>query len=105
MDDLQRSNEDLDRLFIITEVLTQHIRYQHIYIYMCNILAYLIDSLSHIRQVAICTMDYVDVTTTNVLSPEILPVADLRNMLKHIESDLSPTMHLPLSLDNTLPFY
>ena len=57
------------------------------------------------RQVAIHTMDYVDAATTNVLSPDILPVAKLRNMLKHIESELPPTMHLPISSDNTLHFY
>ena len=86
---LQRSNEDLNRLFNITEVLTQCIRYQQMYIYMCTILAYLRDSLTYMRQVAIHTMDYVDAATTNILSPDILPVDDLRNMLRHIESELS----------------
>ena len=51
------------------------------YIYMHTILAYLIDSLSDMRQVAIHTMDYVGAATTNILSPDILPVEDLRNML------------------------
>ena len=40
IDTLQRSNEDLDGLFNIREVLTQCIRYQHMYIYMYTILAY-----------------------------------------------------------------
>ena len=31
-------------------------------------------------------MDFVDAATTNVLSPDILPVEDMRNMLWHIES-------------------
>ena len=44
IDALLRSNEDLDKLFNITEVLTQHIRYQQMYNYMCTILAYLRDS-------------------------------------------------------------
>ena len=39
VDALQRSNEDLDRLFNITEVLTQCIRYQQMYIYMHIVLA------------------------------------------------------------------
>ena len=86
MDALQRSNEDLDGFFNITETLMQCIRYQQMYIYMCTILAYLRDSLTYMRQVAIHTMDYVDAATTNVLSPNILPVEDLRNMLRHIES-------------------
>ena len=36
IDALQRSNEDLDRLFNITEVLTQCIGYQQMYIYKCT---------------------------------------------------------------------
>ena len=105
MDVLQRSYEDLDTLFNITEVLTQCIRYQHIYIYMHTILAHLRDSLTYMRQVAIHKMNYVDTATTNVLSPDILPVKDLRNMLRHMESELLPMMYLTISLDNTLHFY
>ena len=103
MDALQRSNEDLDRHFNITEVLTQHIRYQQMYIYMHTILAYLRDSLTYMRQVAIHTMDYV--ATINVSSPDILPVAHLRDMLKNIECEWPSTMHLTISSDNTIHFY
>ena len=52
------------------------------YIYMCTTLAYLRDSLTYMRQSAIQIRDYMDVATTNELSPDILPVEDLRNMLK-----------------------
>ena len=55
-------------------------------------------------QVAI-QMDYVDAATTNILSLYILSVEDLRNMLRHIKSELPSTMHLPISLDNTLHFW
>ena len=71
----------------IIEVLTQCIRYQQMYIYMCTMLAYLRDSLTYMRQVAIHTMDYVDAATTNMLSLDILAMGDLRSMLKHIESE------------------
>ena len=81
MDALQRSNEDLYRLFNITEALTQCIKTQQMYIYMCTILAYLRGCLTYMRQVAIHMMDYVDAATTNVFSPDILPLEDLRNML------------------------
>ena len=50
-------------------------------------------------------MDYVDAATTNILSPDILSVEDLRSMFRHIESELASTMHLPISSDNTLHFY
>ena len=63
----QRSNEDLNRLFNITDILTQHIRYQQMYIYMCTILAYLRDSLTYMRQAAIHKMDYVSAATTSIL--------------------------------------
>ena len=101
---LQRSNGDSDRLFNITETLAQCNRYQQMYIYMCTILAYLRDSLTCMRHVAIHTMDYVDSATTNVLLSDILPVEDLRNMLGHIESEFPSMMHLPISSDNTLHF-
>ena len=50
-------------------------------------------------------MDYADVATINVLSPDILPVEDLRNMLRHVESELPSMMPLPISSDKTLHFY
>ena len=72
---------------------------------MCTILAYLRESLINMRQVAIHTMDYADAAITNILSPDILPVEDLRNLLRHIDSKLLSTMHLPISSDDTLHFY
>ena len=50
-------------------------------------------------------MDYIDAATTGILSPHILPVQDLRKMLKYIEDTLPSTMHLPISLEDTLHFY
>ena len=57
------------------------------------------------RQVAIHMMDYINAATTNIFSPDILPVEDRRSMLRCRESELPSTMHLPMSLDNTLHFY
>ena len=50
-------------------------------------------------------MDYVDTATTGTLSPHILPIADLKQMLCHIEESLPTTMHLPVSSEDTLHFY
>ena len=102
MDALQRSNEDIDRLLNITEALIQHIGYQQMYIYMCTILR---DYLTYMKQVAIYTMDYVDAATPNVLTPDIFPVEELSNMLRHRESEFHSMIHLPISSDNTLHFY
>ena len=87
------------------EVLTHHIRYQQIYIYMHTTLAYPRVSLTYVKKVTKHTMDYVDAATTNKLSPEIFPVEELRKMFRHIESSLPSTVHLPISSDDTLHFY
>ena len=50
-------------------------------------------------------MDYIDAATSSILSPHILPVEDLREMLMHTEAELPSTMHLPVSLDDTFHFY
>ena len=50
-------------------------------------------------------MDYVDAATSNILSPDILPVEDLKNIHRHIESETPSTMHLPITSDDTLHFY
>ena len=51
------------------------------------------------------TMAYIDAATSGTLSPHILPVMDLQKMLLHISDTLPPTLHLPVSLDDTLHFY
>ena len=51
------------------------------------------------------TMDYINAATSGTLSPHILPVKDLQKMLLHISDTLLPTLHLPVSPDDTLHFY
>ena len=50
-------------------------------------------------------MDYIDTATTGTLLPHILLIADLKQMLSHIEQSLPTTMHLPVSSEDTLHFY
>ena len=50
-------------------------------------------------------MDCVDAATTGTLSPHILPIADLKQMLSYIEESLPTTMHLPISSEDMLHFY
>ena len=50
-------------------------------------------------------MDYIDAATTGRLSPHILPIMDLKQILSHIEETLPPAMHLPVSSKDTLHFY
>ena len=51
------------------------------------------------------TMDYIDATTSGILSPHVLPVVDLQKMLQHIADTLPPTLHLPISPVDTLHCY
>ena len=57
------------------------------------------------REVALHTMDYIDAATTGILLPHVLPVKNLREMLKHIGETLPSTMHLPISSEDALNFY
>ena len=50
-------------------------------------------------------MDYVDVATTRILSPHVLPLEDLRKMLLHIAETLPLTMHLLVLSGDTLHLY
>ena len=49
------------------------------------------DCLTYMRQVIMHTLDYVDAA--------ILPVEELRIMLRHIKAQLPPIMNLPISSD------
>ena len=49
-------------------------------------------------------MDYIDASTTGTLPPYILHIKDLQHMQSHIEETLAPTMHLPVSSEDTLHF-
>ena len=46
-----------------------------------------------------------DAATSEMPSPHVLPVEDLRIMLLHIEEMLPSTMHLPVSSGDSLHFY
>ena len=50
-------------------------------------------------------VDYIDTAPTSILSPHILPVDDLREMLMHIKAELPSTMHCPVSSEYTLHIY
>ena len=51
------------------------------------------------------TMEYINAATSSILSPDVLPVVDLQKMLQHIADILPPTLHLPISPEDTLHVY
>ena len=46
-----------------------------------------------------------DAVTSSILSPHVLAVMDLQKMLQHIADTLPPTLHLPISPEDTLHVY
>ena len=105
MQAVQRMHNGVTILFNITSLLYIQINYQQILLYVHSILANLRDSLYYMRQIAMHAMDYIDAATTSILSPHVCPVEDLQEILMHIEAELPSTMHLPVSLDDTLYIY
>ena len=79
--------------------------YYQLILHIRSVLANLQDLLSYIKSGLMHNMDYIHATTTGTLSPLILPIADLKQMLSHIEESLPTTMHLPISSADTLHFY
>ena len=61
--------------------------------------------MQYLHTISTHTMDYIDAATSGILSPHVLPVADLCKMLQHITDTLPPALHLPISPLDTLHFY
>ena len=105
MDKVDKMVHDVNGLYNITTSLHTSLSYHQLVLYLRSVLANLWDSLSYNRVVSMHTIDYVNAATTGTLSPHIFPITDLKQMLSKIEETLPPTMHLPVSSEDTLHFY
>ena len=105
MDRVDNTVLDVNNLYNITASLSTTLSYYQLVLHIRSVLADLQDSLSYIRAVSMHTMEYIDEATTGTLSPHILPITYLKQMLSHIEETLPPTIHLPVSSEDTLHFY
>ena len=105
MDGVNESVHDVNNLYNITTSLANSQSYYQLVLHIRSVLANLQDSLSYIRVVSMHTMDYINAATTETLSPHVLPITDVKQMLSHIEETLPSTMHLPVSSEDTLHFY
>ena len=105
MDKVDETSQDVNNLYNLTTLLATSLSYHQLVLYIRSVLANLRDFLSYIKTVSIHSMDYIDVSTTGMLSPHILPIMDLKKMLSHIEETLPSTLHLPVSSEDTLHFY
>ena len=105
MDAVDKMVHDVNNLYNITTSLYTSLNYHQLILHIRSVLANLWDSLSYIKTFSMHTMDYIDAATNGTLSPHILPIADLKQMLSNIEETLPPTLHLPVSSEDTLHFY
>ena len=96
---------DVNNLYNISTSLYTSLIHHELVLHIRSVLANLWDLLSYIRAFSMHTIEYINAATTGTLSPHILPIADLQQMLSLIEETLPPTIHLPVSSEDTLHFY
>ena len=105
MDRVDEMVQDVNNLYNIITSLATSLSYYQLVLHIKSVLANLWYSLSYIKAVSIHITDYVNGAMTGTLSPHILPIMDLKQMLSNIEETLPSTMHLPVSSEDTLHFY
>ena len=103
--ELTKSNEDIRALFNITNQLATQVQVQNIVLHLTAMLANLRDCLHFMKQLANHIQEYIDTATTGTLTPHLIPVPDLQQILHRIESELPPNMHLPIPSSDPLHFY
>ena len=102
--ELTKSNEDIKALFNITNQLATQVQVQNIILHLRAMLANLRDCLHFMKQLANHLLEYIDTATTSTLTPHLIPVLDLQQMLYQIESELPPNMHLLIPSSDPLHF-
>ena len=102
---MHTTSQDINNLYNLTTSLAASINFNQMILHIRSVFANLQDSLHYLCTVSTHTMDYIDAATSGILSPHVLPVADLQKMLNHIADTLPPTLHLPISPEDTLHFY
>ena len=105
IDTVHTASQDIDNLYNVTTSLASSISFNQMILHIRSVFANLHDSIHYLCTLSTHTKDYIDATTSGILSPHVLPVADLQKMLQHIVDTLPPTLHLPISPLDTLHFY
>ena len=105
MDAVTATSHDINNLYNLTISLATSINFHQMILHIRSVFANLCDSLTYIQTVSTHTMDYINIATSGTLSPHVLPVLDLQRMIQHIADTLPPTLHLPISPQDTLHFY
>ena len=105
MDAVRATSHGINNLYNLTTSLATSINFHQLVLPIRSVFANLCDFVNYIQTVSTHTMDYIDTATLETLSPHVLPVIDLQRMLQHIADTLPPTLHLPISPEDTLHFY
>ena len=105
MDAVRITSQDINNLYNLTTSLATSINFNQMILHIRSVFANLCDSLNYIQTVSMHTMEYINAATSGTLSPHVLPVIDLQKMLQHIADALPPTLHLPISPEDSLHFY
>ena len=105
MKELTKSNKDIRALFNITNQLATQVQVQNIVLHLRAMLANLRDCLHFMEQLANHVLEYIDTATTGTLTPHLIPVPNFQKMLRQIQSELPPNMHLPIPSPDPLHFY
>ena len=100
----ETTSNDINNLYNLTTSLATSVSFHQLILNIRSVFANLHDSLNYIQMVSTHTMDYINAATSGTLSLHILPVMDLQKMMLHISDTLPPTLHLPVSPDDTLHF-
>ena len=105
MDAARATSYDINNPYNLLTSLTTSINFHQLILHIQSVFANLRDSLNYIQMVSAHTMDHINAAISGTLSPHVLPVMDLQKMLSYIPDTLPPTLHLPVSPDDTLYFY
>ena len=105
IDAMHTTSQDINNLYNLTMSLAASINFNKMILHIRSVFANLRDSLHYLWTVSTHTMAYIDAATSGILSPHVLPVMDLQKMLQHIADTLPPTLHLPISPEDTQHFY
>ena len=105
IDAVHTATQDIDNLYNVTTSLASSISFNQMILHIRSVFANLHDSMHYLCTLSTHTKDYINAATSGILSPHVLPVADLRKMLQHITDTLPPTLHLPILPMDTLHFY
>ena len=105
IDAVHTATQDINNLYNVTTALASSITFNQMILHIRSVFANLQDTMQYLCTISTHTMDYIDVATSRILSPHVLPVADLHKMIQHITDTLPPTLHLLISPLDTLHFY